>query len=122
MIKHINVTITVILIICSFVGCKSVSSSRFEKQSDVRKEEQSSLISVAGAISGKELTDEDLKNLGKQLRTSEEAKSAVEIITNSLSGNNKIKYCPIDGKRYGPNLEKCPDHNVLLKELEEFDK
>ena len=31
----------------------------------------------------------------------------------------KVKYCPLDGKRYSPKLETCPEHGVLLMWVEE---
>lgn len=78
------------------------------------------LSSVAGAISGKNVTQDELKALGRQLRKDPEAQSAVKTITDSLNGGNRIiKYCPIEGERYAPNLTVCPVHKVKLELLEE---
>ena len=89
-------------------------------QEETRKEVEAALKSVAEAISGNDLSEEDLKVLSKQLREDEDAQSAVEAITDAMSNAvRKVKYCPVDGKRYSPNLETCPDHGMPLKWVEE---
>ncbi len=76
------------------------------------------LQSVAGALAGKELSDQDIQNLKKEIQTNGEARDAVKEITNSLQQPAQVKYCPIDGQRYSGNLKWCPIHHVELKEVE----
>ena len=74
------------------------------------------LSAVAGAISGKTLSEDELKNLEHQIRTDEDAQSAITSITDSMGGNQpSVKYCPRTGKRYAAHLELCPEHQIELK-------
>ncbi len=95
-------------------GCQTVKSLQAQKES--AKEAQSALGSVAGAVVGRELTNEEQRRLEQQIKTDPEAQKAVEAITNTMSNPAKvIKYCPVDGKRFASSLQECPEHKVLLK-------
>jgi len=84
------------------------------------QETVSAVGSIAGAISGRELTEQDLRKVSRQIQNDREAKQAVERITRALSSPGVgVKYCPVDGRRYDARFFRCPDHDVLLKELEE---
>ena len=74
------------------------------------------LSAVAGALSGKQLSEEELRNLEKQIQTDEEAQSAIQVITDSVGGKApQVKYCPVTGRRYASHLEICPEHQVQLE-------
>ena len=82
-------------------------------------EEVTALQSVAGAISGKTLTPEDMKNLAKDIHKDKDARSAVQAITQSMgSSGDVVKYCPVDGVRFSAKFITCPTHGVVLKEVE----
>lgn len=105
-------------IFVSLVGCSTTAS--VQKSNETPQEAQSALRSVAGSIAGKPLTQEDLRKLEQQMKNNPEAKSAVETISQSLGSQQiKVKYCPIDGKRFSLKIEMCPDHNVRLKFVDE---
>ena len=49
----------------------------------------------------------------------QETRSAVKAVTDAITQENVVvHYCPIDGKRFGPNFKVCPEHNVELKVVE----
>ncbi len=79
----------------------------------------SALKSVTQAVSGRELSDQDLRELNRQLQQDPETESAVRVITETMQGGQKLKYCPVCGKRYHPKFEVCPVHQVPLKEVED---
>ncbi len=80
----------------------------------------SALGSVAGAMSGQEMTDEKLKELSQQLRHDKEAQSAIQTVTGVYTTpQDQVKYCPVDGKHYSSHLTICPEHNVELKAVED---
>ncbi|HQP11008.1 MAG TPA: hypothetical protein PKV41_06465 [Candidatus Omnitrophota bacterium] len=96
-------------------GCRTIAPVG-QGRNETSQEAQEALSAVAGAISGKPLSDEDLRNLEKQIREDEEAQTAVQAITQSVGGKAPVvKYCPIDGKRYAPHMEICPEHQVPLE-------
>jgi hypothetical protein len=75
---------------------------------------------VVGAVSGQDVNEEQLRKTAREIRKDPEARKAVEAITRSMGGAGvQIKYCPVDGKRYSPSLDKCPEHDVELKPVEE---
>ena len=87
------------------------------KKAQNTEEIDTALESVAGALVGKELTPEEVKKLKKEIQTNPEARDAVKKITDSLQEPAAVKYCPVDGQRYAPNLKLCPAHKVELKTL-----
>lgn len=100
-----------------FNGCKTIHEPKAQPQA--QEEMESALSSIAGSVAGQPVSKEELKNLGRQLRSDPEAKAAVENITNTLTmPSSGIKYCPEDGKRFSERLEMCPEHHILLKVLE----
>jgi hypothetical protein len=85
-----------------------------EKDQDVPK----ALQTVGGALTGKELTPEELQELSRRIEKDPEAQSAVQTVTSALTERPKdIKYCPIDGKRFSARIDICPEHRVILKNL-----
>lgn len=109
-----------ILLVCTFIISGCATTQRSSSRKPTRKESIETLKTVASAVSGKELTDDDVKDLGKQIRNDPEAKSAIESITQSVTGTNRVvKYCPLTGKRYASHIIVCPEHDVELKILDE---
>ena len=104
------------------MGCQTVSppNSQDQKKAENLQEVQSALGVVAGAVAGKELSPEELKKLGQQIQSDPAVQSAVAEITDTLSVQPAVvKYCPLDGQRYAPELEYCPVHGVVLETLKE---
>lgn len=106
-----------------FAGCASSSQTkanvvRVQAPGESPQEVARAMESVLGAVSGKNVDQKQLENLGKQIQKDPQAKSAVQAISDSVSGQGKtIKYCPVDGERYSPKFEVCPAHHVPLKFL-----
>ena len=112
--KFYFIYIFVALIIAG--GCKTVPPKPQHQTQQIDQD----LKSVAGALSNKPLTEDEWQDLKHQLKTDKEARSAVEVITDSLQDKKVIiKYCPLDGKRFSSSLKICPEHGVELKNLEE---
>ncbi|MCK5180718.1 MAG: hypothetical protein KAR32_14395 [Candidatus Omnitrophica bacterium] len=109
--------LTVFIIMILLSGCRTAPSVQGEGETG--QDVQEALSAVAGALSGKKLSEEDLKNLEKQIRTDEEAQTAIQAITGSVGGQAPVvKYCPITGERYAAHMEYCPEHNVKLEIVE----
>jgi len=118
MINLVRREIFLFAVLICFIGCASAQKSAAMKKED--EEAMSALRNVASAVSGQEIQEKDLQDLGRKIQRDPEAKSAVQAITNSLSGQGQvIKYCPIDGERYSPKFTICPIHQVLLKTIDE---
>ncbi len=63
---------------------------------------------------------DDLNTLVRDLRKDKQAQSAVETLTNTLSGRpSDVKYCPVDGQRFSGKIQICPVHTVELKTVED---
>lgn len=85
-----------------------------------QQEAVSAMEKVLGTVSGEKIDEKKLRELDREMKNDPQAKSAVETIANSVSGQGRvIKYCPVDGERYGPKFEECPVHHVVLKILSE---
>jgi len=104
----------VVLLALFLLGCQTTSQVQHSKENteDVREV----LSAVAGALSGKKLSKEEIRNLEKQIRTDKEAQSAIQVITDSVGGKIlQVKYCPVTGKRYASHIEICPEHQIQLE-------
>ena len=100
-----------------FFGCATTAPPEGHKET--KQDVQSAVEAVATAITGQEMSEEELRELNRQIREDKEAQSAVQSITNTLSDASlSVKYCPVTGKRYSSHLTECPQHHVKLKELE----
>jgi len=77
------------------------------------------LQDVVEAVSGEEITEQDLRDFVHKARNDEETRSAVEAVSGAMTGEIVIKYCPVDGKRYSSKILECPDHKVPLEIVEE---
>jgi hypothetical protein len=103
-----------LLLMLSSVGCETAQSIKGEDETF--KDVTTAIESMTEAVSGKELSKEDLDRFKKQLKEDGETKEVIGVITNSLSPTDGVtKYCPVTGKRYALRLEICPEHNVLLE-------
>jgi uncharacterized membrane protein YebE (DUF533 family) len=101
-----------VLLVLILSGCQTTS----QKQKESSEDSENVLSAVAGALSGKVLSKEEVRNLEKQIRTDKEAQSAIQVIADSVGGKAlQVKYCPITGKRYAANIEFCPEHHVKLE-------
>ena len=105
----------VFLVFISSSACQSARISKAQQKSD-----EDALKTVAQAVIGKEMSDQELETLTKQLQTDPEAQSAAQTIKNSLANPSiQAKYCPVDGKRYAARVKICPVHHVELKSPDE---
>lgn len=122
MMKHF---LNIFLLVLSVCGCQTVDRGTTayppsaSNISGSKTEEEASLKAVAESVVGRELTDQDMNNLKKDVFFDKETRSAVEAIADSLSQPVRVKYCPVCGKRYAPTLTECPEHHVELKWVEE---
>ena len=122
--KFVSLFIMVGVLILS-VGCapsrqivrpdrNQVPLQREETPQDVA----TAIESVAGALSGKALSEENLRKLSRELKSDKEARKAVEAVTDALSGEKvSVMFCPVDGKRYSPQIQYCPQHSVKLEKV-----
>jgi len=106
---------------CFSLNCTTASqkTEKAKGSAESPQEVTEALQSVAGAISGQPMDEKKMRDLAVEMKTNPEAQSAVNAVTQSLTGQNiDVKYCPVDGKRFSGTLERCPEHDVLLKGLE----
>ncbi len=80
-----------------------------------KKEEKESLISVAESLSGKTISEQQLKTIYQD----PQSRSAVDSVKQSFDTKKRMKYSPRTGRRYAPSMERCPDTGVKLEWLEE---
>jgi hypothetical protein len=115
--KMLYPAVTLFLIATTLSGCQTAAPIKAE--SETNQDVQEALTAVAGAMRGRKLSEEEKRNLERQIRSDTEAQSAIQAISESVSGKSvKVKYCPITGKRYAPNLEECPEHHVPLETVD----
>ncbi|HBG61502.1 MAG: hypothetical protein A2Y03_06040 [Omnitrophica WOR_2 bacterium GWF2_38_59] len=110
-----------ILIAVFLCGCQTIKqdTSLGQTAHESRDDQESALLAVVGAVSDKELSEKDLRNLVKDIKNDEEARSAINVVADSISNKQlRVKYCPVTGKRYAASLSICPVHNVELKWVE----
>ena len=104
---------------CSVARTPTLSGTRQQSRED-KQEALSALHSVTKAVSGKDLTQDQMIDLARNMEKDQETQSAVKAITDSLQGTStSYKYCPICGKRYHPKFRYCPIHGVPLKTVNE---
>ena len=112
--RRLPVTISVVLVILAvgMTGCRAVGPKKEKEETRAEQRETiEALQSVAGSVAGEEVTEERLQELSREIEEDEETRSAVEAVREAVEGGpGEVKYCPLDGKRYSPRLEFCPDH------------
>ncbi|MBF0478472.1 MAG: hypothetical protein HQL26_03215 [Candidatus Omnitrophica bacterium] len=107
-----NKSLFVLIVFC-LCGC-ATTGKPVSPLNNVHASEKD-LTAVASAVAGKPVSAQEMRNLEKNLRTNPEAQSAVKEVADSFNGEVKVKYCPVDGKRYAPNIQECPLHHVKLE-------
>jgi hypothetical protein len=105
-----------ILWVALLSSCQSArmpAKSLDESAEDVQR----AVGAVAGALGGKAMSEEEVKRLAHDLRTDENAKTAVKSITAAMDPQQpgRVKYSPATGKRYAPHLEYDPETGVKLE-------
>ncbi len=121
-----NKKVLIIVISLLFVGCARGLKVSDDKVNILNKSEDESIMdaatalgSVAGSLAGKELTQEELNKITKELENDQEVRSAVESIADAMGGAKvQVKYCPKTGKRYNPDMKMCPVHKIPLEWVE----
>lgn len=113
-----NTVYTYLAIVVFFLtGCQTIKAKK--GQLEYLEQSQESIGSITEAVTGKPLTEEEKKNLEKQLTEDPEAISAVESIANTVAQPARIKYSPVTGKRYAGHLEVDPETGAKLLWLDE---
>ena len=111
--------------LCSFLamtsffltGCQTLKAQPSKEKT---QEAQASLSTVAGALSGRHVSEDELRNLSRQIANNPETKEAVESVVGAVrKAPVVVKYCPVDGRHFASTVKRCPEHNVLLKVVEE---
>ena len=108
------------LLLILITGCAtSRPSTPSAMRGETPREAAAALGSVVGAISGKDVDEQDLRDLSRQIQQDPQAQQAIESVANAVSGTDlKLKYCPVDGQRFSAKFMVCPQHNVALQELQ----
>ena len=110
-----------VLGLCAFcAGCASSAKAVKNNGAETSAEELSAGRSVVGAVAGQPVSEEELRRLAVEMKKDPQTQEAVRAITEGMTGANvNVKYCPVDGKRFSESLEKCPEHDTLLKRVDE---
>lgn len=118
-----NRSFLIIIVLVFICGCAGTAANRgqavrIQGPGESRKDVESAMARVLGTMTEKPVSEKDLENLGQDIQKDSAARSAVETITNSVTGRgDTVKYCPVDGERYSPKFTTCPVHHVPLKSL-----
>lgn len=111
------------LCLLMLAGCATAANKKnlpSGTSAETPQEVSTALQSVAGAVTGQKVDKKRLEDLAQEMQQDKATESAVQSVTEALGGAKRvIKYCPIDGKRFSGKVEVCPEHNVLLKNVEE---
>jgi hypothetical protein len=104
-----------IMMLLVFTGCQTTHPKKDDAST---REAMEAVGTVTGALTGKEMTDDEKRKAVNDLRKDKDAQSAMRSISGALEVKQTgIKYCPIDGQRFSAEVEMCPVHHVKLKEL-----
>jgi hypothetical protein len=80
-----------------------------------QSETVSALTSVTQGLTNKPVTEEQLKDIARQVANDPQAQSALKSIDTAFTAEHTVKYCPENGERFSPDMEWCPDHKVKLE-------
>jgi len=111
----------VLIFVLNFVclGCQSSQKRTDIQTQETQQDVSKALKSVGEAISQTQLNDQQLKDLENQVRSDPQAQTAIESVTDALTGHaGMVRYCPVDGKHFSVELIRCPTHGVPLQEVE----
>ena len=104
-------------ILCLFLtGCQSTQLAISEEETP--EDLKQAIGSVAEALSGEELSEEEVGELTNQIQNDPEAQAAIKSISDSFSEEVRVKYNPQTGERFAPHLTHDPVTGVELKELD----
>ena len=103
--------VLLLALILGIAGCQTASPKA--KTSQV--ETISALTTMTQGLTNQPITQEQLKNLSKQVANDPEARSAIRSINTALAPVHTVKYCPEDGERFSADMIWCPDHKVKLE-------
>jgi hypothetical protein len=107
-------SILLLTILIALAGCQTTRA----KDDAATREAMDAVGNVAGALTGKELSESEKRRMVNDLKNDKEAQSAMKAISGALEVKQAgIKYCPVDGKRFSETVDECPEHKVKLKEL-----
>ena len=110
-----------VLLVCCVLFLPACSQQAVQVKSPVaetRQDQIEALQDVVGAVSGQPVSEQELRDLVREVRRDEDARSAVEAVSSAMSGQAlDVKYCPVTGKRYSSRLTVCPVHKVPLRSL-----
>ncbi|MCD4779718.1 MAG: hypothetical protein K8S27_04110 [Candidatus Omnitrophica bacterium] len=113
-------------LVFSISGCSHIVEKRIQKHKVAGKvlktTEEEDLVdavtaweTVSEAITGQEMTEDELRNLARDIRKDKDAQSALESIATALDPQKvRVKYSPATGKRYSADMEICPETGVKL--------
>jgi len=86
-----------------------------QKDKEQQQEAKESLMSVAQGLSGKPITEEEVKKAYQD----PEAQLTIDSVKKTFETKKRMKYSPATGKRYAPSMDICPETGVRLQWLEE---
>jgi hypothetical protein len=127
--KNLRLLLCCLLVIFP-LGCTSIVEKRIQKHPVAGKvlntNEDEDLVeavtaweTVGEAITGQEMTPDELEALAQDLRKDKDAQSALESISTALDPQKiRVKYSPATGKRYSADMEFCPETGVKLLPVE----
>jgi len=105
--------ISFLLFLFLAAGCQTTAHNSADHAETV-----SAMTTVTQGLTNQPLSQAQLKALATQVAHDPQAQSALRSINTSFSTQQKIKYCPVDGQRFSPDMEECPIHHVKLKMVE----
>ena len=116
--------IVLVCLVCIFTGCASVAGGRNASgagsllntsDDESLQEASSALTAVTGAMSNKDLSEQELYEAAKKMRNDPEAQTAVEAVSSAFDKSKvQVKYSPATGKRYSADMETDPETGVKL--------
>lgn len=110
--------VTALLLFLLSAGCQTSPSKNSDLSFGSKKEMAQAVGQVADAITGQSLTDEQKRKLTKEIQSDKDTQSALNVIADAMDPKKIIiKFCPVDGQRFNPNVEICPVHNIKLEQL-----
>ncbi len=114
--------------ILTLMGCTSVSSKSSgpgptavkSSSEETPQDVTSALRSVSGSLSGKEMSEKDLRDLSNQIQKDKEARSALKAVSGAMRGESPNgKYCPLCGQHLSGQMNTCPRDGTQLLPLDE---
>ncbi|NTV29186.1 MAG: hypothetical protein HGA80_03790 [Candidatus Omnitrophica bacterium] len=102
-------------------GCSSAPRRPIatERTVETGPEQLDAAQKVMGAMAGgRDVTQEDMKRVARDIRSNREAQSAMQKIVGA-SGSPVVKYSPVTGKHYSGDLEYDPETGAKLEVIKE---